>query len=302
VSTTKTLIALVGPTGVGKSDWAIELAQVLNTSIVSADSRQVFKELSIGTGAISHDQQKGIPHYFMQDRSIVEPFNAGVFETEALACLEQEFKTKDTVILCGGTGLYVQALLYGLDELPSAQLGLREELNQIYKREGLEALHELLKGLNIPNALKIDLHNPIRVIRRLEILLTDPDALIKKQTPQERPFNTLLIGLNDINRDTLYSKINQRVFKMIENGWLNEAQSVYPYKDLNPLNTVGYKELFDYLEGKLDWDTCIHLIQQHTRNYAKRQITFFKKMPSITWFDPNEKKELLNLIIKTLAN
>ena len=284
----KKIIVVLGPTASGKTKFAIELAKKNNTSIVNADSRQVYKELKIGTAAPTLDEQAGIKHYCLGHVSIHDDYNAGLFEKDALAALEEIFKTTDIAIVCGGTGLYINALLYGFDELPETDKKLRSEIITLYETQGIFALQEKLKKLDSDYFEKIDQKNPQRLMRAIEICLQSGkkhSELITK-SKKIRDFEVEKIGL-ELDREELYKRINLRVDDMMQKGLLKEVQALNDYKNLLALKTVGYTELFDYIEGKWDLDTAIEKIKQHTRNYAKRQLTWFKKDQEINWLKNN---------------
>ena len=284
----KKIIVVLGPTASGKTKFAIELAKKNNTSIVNADSRQVYKELKIGTAAPTLEEQAGIKHYCLGHVSIHDDYNAGLFEKDALAALEEIFKTTDIAIVCGGTGLYINALLYGFDELPETDKKLRSEIIALYENQGIFALQEKLKKLDSDYFEKIDQKNPQRLMRAIEICLQSGkkhSELITK-SKKIRDFKVEKIGL-ELDREELYKRINLRVDDMMQKGLLNEVQALKEYKNLLALKTVGYTELFDYIEGKWDLDTAIEKIKQHTRNYAKRQLTWFNKDQEIKWVKNN---------------
>lgn len=284
----KKIIVVLGPTASGKTKFAIELAKKNNTSIINADSRQVYKELKIGTAAPTLDEQSGIKHYCLGHVSIHDDYNAGLFEKDALAALEEIFKSNDIAIVCGGTGLYINALLYGFDELPETDKKLRSEIITLYETQGIFALQEKLKKLDSDYFEKIDQKNPQRLMRAIEICLQSGkkhSELITK-SKKTRDFKVEKIGL-ELDREELYKRINLRVDDMMQKGLLNEVQALNEYKNLLALKTVGYTELFDYIEGKWDLDTATEKIKQHTRNYAKRQLTWFKKDQEINWVKNN---------------
>lgn len=269
----KQLIVIGGPTASGKTSLAIQLAKHFNTEIISADSRQLFKELNLGVARPTVEELQEAKHHLIASESIQQDFNAGVYAEKAQRLIDELFKTHDVLIMVGGTGLYIQAVLEGFDALPPADSALRKELNTIYKENGIQALQNELFKLD-PKAQIKDLQNPQRIIRAIEIL--------KGQTDQK----SLNTGLNDKYlihrfyidhvRSVLYSRINDRVMQMLEDGLLDEAKKLFTFRNLNALQTVGYKELFQYLEGKYNLDFATDKIKQHTRNYAKRQITWFK--------------------------
>lgn len=296
------LISIVGPTAVGKTAMAISLAKEFQTEILSADSRQFFKELTIGTAKPTADELAEATHHFVNHLSIKEEYNASDFEKEALNFLEGYFKTKVVAIVCGGSGMYVDALLNGFDNhLPSADREVRSELNQRLAEEGIESLQEELKQLDPEFYKEIDLHNSKRLIRAIEIcrLSPLPYSELRKGERRERFFETIKIGL-EMNRAELYARINQRVDTMIKDGLVAEAQSVYAYKEHNALKTVGYRELFDHFEGQKSLKEAIEKIKVNSRRYAKRQLTWFKKDNEIKWFEADRKKEIIQYLRKRI--
>lgn len=283
----KTLIAVVGPTAIGKTAAAIKLAQHYQTSIISADSRQFYKEMSVGTAKPTTEEQKAAKHYFIDSCSITENYTAGDYEKDALAVINQVFKQTDLAIIAGGSGLFLKAVCEGFDELPTAKEGIREELNEHFAANGIEWLQEQLKAADSDYYNEVDINNPQRLIRALEVYQTtgQPFSSYRLANKTKRPFNIIKIGLN-VPRELLYERINRRVDIMIDEGLLKEAESLLPYRHLNALQTVGYNEFFDYFDGKTDLPTAIELIKQHTRQFAKRQLTWFKKDKEIIWIDP----------------
>jgi len=287
---TKTLIAIVGPTAVGKTAVSILLAEKLHTEIVSADSRQFYREMEIGTAKPSAEELKKATHHFINTLYIDDDYSVGNYEIDALQCLEELFKTHDKVLLTGGSGLFVKAVCEGLDKLPSGDKGIREHYENLYKEKGLEPLQiELLdKDRNYFDA--VDKQNPRRLIRALEVinLTGKPYSEFRKRKPAERNFEVVKIGLN-VDKELLRKRIDQRVDEMLGTGWLEECKRLYPYRHLNSLKTVGYTELFDFIEGKTDWETTVTNIKTNTWHYAKRQLTWFKKDKEIRWFTGEEE-------------
>jgi tRNA dimethylallyltransferase len=290
----KTVIVIVGPTAIGKTAVSITIAKELNCPVLSADSRQFFKEMSIGTAKPSAEEMLGVPHYFINSHAISDEYNVGKFETESIALLEELFKSNDYAIVVGGSGLYIDALCKGFDELPEANKEIRERIDFILKSQGIEGLQELLKQLDPGYHNKVDLQNPQRLSRAIEVSLTTgkPYSQFRKGENKKRNFKIVKIGLNT-SREKLYEHINQRVDVMMDAGLISEVKSLIPYKHLNALQTVGYKELFDYFENKIDLPTAINLIKQNTRHFAKRQLTWFRRDKDITWFEPNELQKIL---------
>jgi len=294
------LIIIVGPTAIGKTALSIALAKTYNCPIISADSRQFFKEMSIGTSKPTTLEMQGVPHYFIDSHSITEEYNVGKFETEAIALLENLFRHNQQVIVVGGSGLYIDAICKGFDELPEADAETRTKINSLLQSEGIEGLQELLKTLDIDYYKTVDLQNPQRLSRALEVCLTtnQPYSLLRKGKIKKRNFNTIKIGLNT-SRNVLYNRINQRVDEMMATGLLEEVKSLQSFKHLNALQTVGYKELFDYLENKTDLKSAVESIKQNTRRFAKRQLTWFQKDKEIKWFEPNELSPIISYINQT---
>lgn len=294
----KTVISIVGPTAVGKTSTAIELAKIFNAEIISSDSRQFYKEISIGTAKPTLEELAAVPHHFINSLSITEDYNASKFEEDVLSFLSNYFKTKDTIIMCGGSGMYVNAVLKGFDnDVPSANEDLRLELNSLLAKDGLEALQHRLNKID-PKAYKtIDIQNNKRLIRAIEIceLTGKTNDEIKKGIAKERPFNTIKVGL-ELNRHFLYERINLRVDNMIAEGLLDEVKSVVHLKEKNALKTVGYKELFQHLNGEMTLAEATEKIKVNSRRYAKRQLTWFKKEEDLVWFGPDEINKISKYI------
>jgi tRNA dimethylallyltransferase len=282
----KTLIVVCGPTAVGKTDFAIKLAHNLDTEIISADSRQLYREIPIGTAQPPEEQLRLIKHHFIAKRSVEDDYNAGMFERDALELLENLFQKHDTVVCCGGTGLYIKALCEGLDDVPKADELIREQLIERLEHEGLEALQTELKTLDSVHFEKMDAQNPQRVIRALEVCLSTgkPFSSFHEGAKKQRPFKIEKIGL-ELPREELYDRINTRVDLMLEAGWLEEAKAVFDKRHLNALNTVGYKELFTHLGGEMTLEEATEKIKINTRRFAKRQLTWFKKDVEVKWFE-----------------
>jgi tRNA dimethylallyltransferase len=294
----KTLITIVGPTGIGKTRLSIALAQALGCEIISCDSRQFYKEMRIGTAVPSHEELTLVKHHFIQNRSISEDYSVGQFEKDALLLLNDLFIQYDYVVMVGGSGLYVQAVLEGLDAFPDVSPQIRTELKQALEINGLEHLQEKLKQLDPETYDQIELSNPHRVIRALEICMETGEkyASFKAKPKEPRPFQSILIGL-DAPRKEIYKRIELRVDAMLEEGLLEEAKLLFPQRHLNALQTVGYRELFDYMEGKTTLDFALSEIKKNSRRYAKRQNTWFKRNPEIQWFDyQTELSEILKCI------
>lgn len=297
----KTLIVVVGPTAIGKTSLAITLAKHYQTEVISADSRQFFKEMSIGTAKPSEEELAEAPHHFINSHSITQLFSTGDFEVQALALIEKLFTVHDVIIMVGGSGLYINAICNGLDEMPEIDLNIREQLNQQFANEGIEVIRNQLATLDPEYFEKVDQSNPQRMIRGLEVVLSTGQKLSSFLTSnkKKRPFNIIKIGLNT-DREKLYHQINHRVDLMIESGLVDEVKSLAPYKEFNALKTVGYSEIFDYLEGKTDLPTAIDKIKQNTRRFAKRQLTWFRKDTETTWFEPRQDKEVIDFVNQQL--
>lgn len=292
---TKTLLCILGPTAVGKTATAIQLAQQLNTEIISADSRQFFEEISIGTAKPTNDELALVNHHFIGHLSIHQPYSAGDFERDALAKLDELFKQYDVVLAVGGSGLYVKALIDGLDDMPKADETLRNELNALYAMDGITPLQQKLLDLNDTLYHQTEIQNPQRVMRAIEVAIAMQQGFVANRKKHERNFKVIKVVV-DLPRDILYDRINKRVEVMMQEGLLKEVEKMLPYQDNYALQTVGYKELFDYFKGEHSIEKAIDLIKQHSRNYAKRQITWFKKEAPQNWFAPNQVKEILALL------
>ena len=289
------LLVISGPTGSGKTDLSIRLAQQLNCSVVSADSRQVFRELPIGSAAPEVEQLKAVPHFFIGSKSIQEPFNAGMYEQEALQILETLFQENTVQILCGGTGLYIDALIQGMDVLPAANPDIRQELNLVLENQGIGALQQELLLKDPDYYHQADIQNPQRLLRALEIIRSTGKTYssLRKKTVAERPFETIYLA-TDLPREELYRNINNRVQSMLEKGWLAEAEALLPCRSLNALQTVGYKELFGYFDNTYSLEQAIELIRQNTRRYAKRQLTWLRSKEQVHWIHPTmDEQEII---------
>lgn len=293
----KKLIVIVGPTAIGKTACAIQLGKHFGAEIISADARQFFKETEIGTAKPSLVELQSVPHHFINSHSIQDFFSTGDFEVLTLEKLNQLFQEHDIAIMVGGSGLYINAVCNGLDDLPEIKLEVRTQLTQEVTEKGLPYLQEQLALHDPITYEKIDRNNTQRVIRALEVFYTTGTPLSAFQTgrAKERDFEIIKIGLNT-DRAQLYAQINQRVDQMMDAGLLKEAELLYPFKHLNALKTVGYTELFDYFDGHTDLATAVEKIKQNTRRFAKRQITWFKKDTQTTWFEPSAYAEILSFI------
>lgn len=295
----KTLIVIAGPTAVGKTKAAIQIAQFFQTEIVSADSRQIFIEPKIGTAVPSAEELATAKHHLIQTRHVTEYYNAWIFEQEALATIQTIFETHDTAILVGGSGLYIDAVCNGIDEIPDIEPELRQKINEQFENEGIESLRQTLRHLDPVYYDSVDLQNPARLKRAIEICIQTGKTYseLRKESKSERPFNIIKIALN-LPREELYSRINSRVDAMIDAGLENEARNLESQKDCVALKTVGYREFFDYFDGKCSRLEAIEKIKQNTRKYAKKQITWFKRTDDYKWFSPNE----IDLILKEIQN
>lgn len=293
----KTLIVVIGPTAVGKTAMAIEIAKHFKTEIISADSRQFYKELKIGVASPSEEELKSAKHHFIGNLSINDSYNVSKFETEALICIENIFVNNNHAVLVGGSGLYIDAVCKGIDDLPDPEENLREEIKENFKNQGIEYLRNQLKILDYEYYNQVDLANPKRLMRAIEVCLTTGKTFTSLRINQQKPrdFNIIKIGL-ELPRDVLYERINKRVDLMIEEGLEKEVKSLLSQKNLNALNTVGYKEIFDYLEGKTSFEFAIEKIKINSRRYAKRQLTWFKRDKEIKWFNPIETDKIINFI------
>lgn len=294
----KTLLTIVGPTAIGKTSLAISLAEYYNTVILSADSRQFYQEMSIGTAVPSQKELNSVKHYFIHHKSVEDFYTVGDFEKDCIEIVHKLFAKHDIVILVGGSGLYINAVLYGLNSFPGVNKNIRYKLNTIFKEKGIEYLQKELKEQDPTYYDKVDLQNPQRIIRALEISLGTGKPYSSYLTPElkERSFKSVLVGLN-AERDVIYERINSRVDKMVEMGLFQEVEGLLAYRKLNALQTVGYKEIFNFFDGSFNKETAIEEIKKNTRRFAKRQLNWFKKDPNAVWFD---YKTDINSIIETI--
>lgn len=297
LSNKKTLISIVGPTAIGKTGLAIKLAQHYSTDIMSCDSRQFYKEMTIGTAVPSTSELAEAKHHFIQNISIHEKYSVGDFERDGLAFLDEYFQNNNLCIMVGGSGLYEKAITTGFDIFPEIDPIFREQLNQELETDGIEKLQHELKQVDPIYYEEVDIYNKQRVIRALEIYRGSgqPFSKFRNQDLNKRPFNIIKIGL-ELPRQEMYDRINQRVDIMMNEGLLDEAKSLYPLKELNALQTVGYRELFDFFEDKIDLNFATEEIKKNTRRFAKRQMTWFKKDQDVNWFSPLEKDQIINFI------
>lgn len=291
----KTLIVVTGPTGVGKTEATLRLAEHFDVPVINADSRQIFSEIPIGTAAPTAAQQARVRHYFVGNHHLEDYYSASLFEEDVLKIINEA--SSKVSLLSGGSMMYIDAVCKGIDDIPTIRPEVRQEMMQLLESEGLEKMCELLHEWDPEHWAVVDRNNPRRVIHALEICKQTGRTYtsFRSNTIKERPFNIIKIGLNR-NRDTLYQRINQRVLQMVDDGMIEEAQRVYPKRMLNSLNTVGYKELFEYLDGLTTLDEAIFKIQSNTRRYARKQLTWYKRDAEMTWFSPDNIEEILNYL------
>jgi tRNA dimethylallyltransferase len=291
----KTLIVVTGPTGVGKTEATLRLAEHFDVPVINADSRQIFSEIPIGTAAPTAAQQARVRHYFVGNHHLEDYYSASLFEEDVLKIINEA--SSKVSLLSGGSMMYIDAVCKGIDDIPTIRQEVRQEMMQLLESEGLEKMCELLHEWDPEHWAVVDRNNPRRVIHALEICKQTGRTYtsFRSNTIKERPFNIIKIGLNR-DRETLYQRINQRVLQMIDDGMIEEAQCVYPKRTLNSLNTVGYKELFEYLDGLTTLDEAIFKIQSNTRRYARKQLTWYKRDAEMTWFSPDNIEEILNYL------
>ena len=297
----KHLITIIGPTAIGKTTLAIKIANYFKTEIVSADSRQFYKEMNIGTAKPSTSELNSIKHHLINNKSVNDDYNIYDYEKDALKSIESIFNKKDIAILVGGSGLYINTVLYGLDEIPGISAEVRNSLYLDLELKGIKKLQEKLKLLDPSSYRSIDINNPRRLIRALEVSISTGKSYSSflKKKKKKRDFNIIVLGMNQ-ERLSLYKKINTRVDNMVENGLINEVKELYTLKGLNTLNTIGYSEVFNYIEDKYSLDECINEIKKNTRRYAKRQLTWFKSIDSVEWITPDYTFEKVIAYIKNL--
>lgn len=298
-----TLVVVLGPTGVGKSAVSLQIAKYFNTEIISADSRQFYRELSIGTAVPSSEDMKSIPHHFIQTKSIVDYYNVSDYETEALQLINRLFLEKNPLVLTGGSMLYLDTICKGIDDIPTVDPEIRAEVVRWYEENGMDPLRKWLLEIDPEYYQIVDLNNSKRLLHAVEIfqMTGKPYSSFRKNTIKIRPFNILKIGINQ-DRKILYERINHRVIQMMEAGLLDEAKTVYQHRKLNSLNTVGYKELFSYLDDECSLEEAIDLIQRNSRRYARKQLTWFRRDPEIRWFEPEQYQEIITYIDQKLEN
>ena len=299
----KTLFVLIGPTGVGKTELSLNIAEMLGCHIVSADSRQMYADLKIGTASPTPDQLARVPHHFVGNLSLTDYYSAARYEEEAIKCLNHLFQTNNYALLTGGSMMYVDAVCKGIDDIPTVDADTRAFMMERYEQEGLEPLCAELRLLDPEYYRIVDLKNPKRVIHALEIchITGRTYTSYRTQSCKERPFRIVKMGLRR-EREELYERINRRVEIMMEDGLLDEVRSVLPYRDLNSLNTVGYKELFMYLDGEWTLDFAIEKIKQNSRIYSRKQMTWFKRDTEIHWFHPDETSNIMDFVKQEVTN
>lgn len=297
----KTLIVITGPTGVGKTEATLRIAEHFNVPVINADSRQIFSEIPIGTAAPTAEQQQRVQHYFVGNHHLEDYYSASLYEQDVLNIINSQHTPIS--LLSGGSMMYIDAVCNGIDDIPTILPEIREEMMRRLETEGLEQMCNLLQELDPEHWKIVDRNNPRRVIHALEICIQTGKTYtsFRSNTIKERPFNVIKVGLNR-DRDELYNRINQRVLDMIEEGMIEEALQVYPKRTLNSLNTVGYKELFEYLDGLTTLDEAIFKIQSNTRRYARKQLTWYKKDTAFQWFNPDNIEEILNYIHTMISN
>lgn len=297
----KILFVILGPTGIGKTELSIHIAKMLDTFIISSDSRQIYKELKIGTAAPSAENLKEIKHFMIAEKSIFDYYSAGKYEIEVLQILKNIFQTKDYVLLAGGSGMYIDAVCNGIDDLPEVDSQIRKNLCKKYDSEGIESIRFDLKRLDPEFYAEVDLQNSKRILKALEVCIQTGKkySSFRKNSKKSRNFSIIKIGINT-EREILYQKIDARVDKMFEEGLIDEAKEFIAHKNLNSLNTVGYKELFPYFEEEYDLDEAKRLIKRNSRHYAKRQLTWFSRDKEINWFNVDEKNKIINFINKKI--
>ena len=305
-SSDKTLIVLTGPTAVGKTAVSLDIAKHFGIPVINADSRQIFKELRIGTARPTEAEMEEVKHYFVGTLGIEDYYSASLYEQQVLELLDKEFQSHDYALLSGGSMMYIDAVCDGIDDIPTIDDQTRETMKRRLKEEGLEALVEELRRLDPDYYEIVDRQNPRRVVHALEICVMtgktytsfrSKERRSKEKSRNVRPFHIIKIGLNR-EREELYNRINARVDQMMSDGLLDEVKALYPKKELNALNTVGYKELFDYLDGRWPLEEAVERIKGNTRRYARKQLTWYKKDEHIRWFHPDDKQSLMNYILK----
>jgi tRNA dimethylallyltransferase len=293
----KKLIVIVGPTAVGKTALAIHVAKEFHTEIISADSRQIYRELTIGTAKPNEAELEEVRHHFINSHSITQDFDAAIFGEEALALIYKLFETHDFLVVCGGSGLYIKALLEGFDDIPEVPDSVRDQLIEDFETKGLLWLQNKMRELDPELFEKIDQKNPMRLMRALEVKLATGQSIstFRKQVVKDLPFRVVKIGL-ELDRAKLYERIDQRMDEMIVQGLFEEAKELYSFKDKNALQTVGYQEIFDFMDGQYDREESLRLLKRNSRRYAKRQLTWFKRDEQIRWFKPDDMNNIVSHI------
>jgi tRNA dimethylallyltransferase len=301
--TNKYLIAIIGPTGVGKTAISLKLSNEFSAPIISADSRQFFKEMRIGTAAPTNEQLAAATHYLIGQKSITERYSCGMFEIDALSLLNDIYKTKPAALLVGGSMLYIDALCKGVDDFPTPDKELRDALLEQLNDSGIESLRAQLKILDPDYYQQVDLKNSQRILKALEVCIQTgkPYSSFLTKPNKDRPFTTVKVGLN-LPREELYQRINNRVDEMVSSGLVAEAESLYPYRNHNALKTVGYREIFDYIDGKISLEKAIELIKRNSRHYAKRQLTWWARDNDITWFSPYDEEVIFDYVRKSVKS
>ena len=297
-SSDKTLIVITGPTAVGKTTLCLDIARHFDIPIINADSRQIYQELRIGTARPTDEEQRQVKHYFVGTLRLADYYSASMYEQQVLSLLDDLFKERDYALMAGGSMMYIDAVCNGIDDIPTVDDETRETMKRRLKAEGLEALVEELRQLDPEHWEIVDRQNPRRVVHALEIchMTGKTYTSFRKAEKKKRPFRIVKIGLNR-EREELYARINQRVDAMMQQGLLKEAEGLYPHRSLNALNTVGYKELFEFFDGRWPLEEAIERIKGNTRRYARKQLTWFKRDPEIRWFHPDNKKEIIDYIL-----
>lgn len=292
-----TLFVILGPTGVGKTDLSIEVACMLGTSVISCDSRQIYRELSIGVASPSPEQLAAVKHYFIATRSVEEHYSAGQYELDALPIIESEIAANGCAVMVGGSMLYIDAVCRGIDDIPTIDEELRRSVRRIYDEQGIEEVRRRLRLLDPQHYAEVDLRNVKRMLHALEVCYQtgQPFSKLRTGSVKRRSFDIVKIGL-DCPREVLYDNIDRRVLKMIQQGLEREVRVVSDKRHLNALNTVGYKEMFAYLDGEYDLDRAIELIQRNTRHYAKKQLSWFKRYGDVQWFLPYDRQRILDML------
>ena len=292
-----TLFVILGPTGVGKTDLSIEVASMLGTSVISCDSRQIYRELSIGVASPSPEQLAAVKHYFIATRSVDEHYSAGQYELDALPIIESEIAANGCAVMVGGSMLYIDAVCRGIDDIPTIDEELRRSVRRIYDEHDIEEVRRRLRLLDPQHYAEVDLRNVKRMLHALEVCYQtgQPFSKLRTGSVKRRSFEIVKIGL-DCPREVLYDNIDRRVLKMIQQGLEQEVRSVSDKRHLNALNTVGYKEMFAYLDGEYDLDRAIELIQRNTRHYAKKQLSWFKRYGDVQWFSPYDRQRILDML------